>query len=172
MYKYFTDIIKECKQERSFAKWLESVAAKSKELAYENRRTIYKSDVQDEIDRIKTFANAYKQLKALIKKGKVTDVIIRMDRKGYIKFTLVFPISQEEFNQAREYRRKKIKEIGQYGDLCVDFDSCVWELCKARVHKMLPNFNMCDCPSYPYYPQWGSEPLSRQIDIHRVIKKS
>lgn len=172
MYKYFTDIIqKECKQERSFVKWLEDVAKQAKELAYENRRTIYKRELEQEINEIKSFRYAYKPLKALIKKGKVTDLIIKVSREGYAEFILVFPISKEEFDQAWENRRKRIKELGEYGSLCVDFDNCLCEVCRDRVHKMLPFLDLYDGESYPYYQKYGSDGLQRKVQVFRAFNK-
>lgn len=170
MFYYFTEILQEYKQERSFAKWLAKVAEQAKETAYNKRGVIDKRSIENDSECIMSLRYAYKPLKELIKKGKVIDLFIKVDDKGYPKFTLIFPITQEEWNTSVENRRNEIKELGQYGSLCVDIDSCVWNVCKERVHNMLPFLYMNDSPSYPYYPKYGGDVLKRQVDVYRAKK--
>lgn len=149
MRYYFSNLINEIKQERSFAKWIEERKAEIKNNAYENRREIDKWSIADDQKNVASLIRIWKPFKALMKKNDNYDIIIKIDNKGYLSFDLIFPVTQKQIDKAMKLRAESRKN----GYWFVDFDECLYMVCNENVKEKLGGmFELCEQPySYPSY---------------------
>ena len=137
MYWRFSDLTDDIKTQAQFDKWVEARKKEMKELAYENRDTIYKRELEHEIECFDSVKKAWKPLKALRKKSDVYDASFSIDKQGYCKFVVYFPITDKELDESIEYRQERIKELGKWGSLCLKPDEACWSVLHERVYKRL-----------------------------------
>lgn len=156
MRYYFSDLIKEIKQERSFAKWIEERKKEMRSLAYENRRVIEKSSIEAGERELDSLLKIWKTFKAMMKKNDAYDIIVKISREGYVTMDVTFPVSDEQIAEAIEKRKQARKD----GYWWVDFDRCIHDVCKDYVKKTLGC--MLHLYEQPYaYPSFRGNPNKR-----------
>lgn len=132
MYYELSSLISEYKQESAFGKWVNTQKQEIKRLAYENRNTIYKKDIEYELSCFSTITNAYNKIKELREKSSVYDVIIKIDKKGYHTFEFKFPISKDVIEEVLEKKQQSIKELGWLGSSCVRGTEILFDTIKDK----------------------------------------
>ena len=137
MYWRFSDLTDDIKTQPQFDKWVEARKAEIKELAYENRPVIDKRQLEHELDCFDSVKKVWKPMKALRKKSEVYDVSFGIDKKGFSRFVVYFPITDKELDEAIEYRQKRVQELGKWGSICLKPDEACWSVLHERVYKRL-----------------------------------
>ena len=102
-------LIESFKRKSSLQKWVDEQMVIARQRAYDNRSTIYKRELEDDLRRLNYIIPLWEIFKKLRKKSADYDVLIDIDRKGYITMQLTFPITQEELDEAMENKRTYIK---------------------------------------------------------------
>ena len=105
-------LIESIKRKSTLQKWVNEQKELAKKLAYEHRDTIYKRELEDDIKRLDYILPLWEKFKKLRKKSTDYDVLINIDRKGYITLQITFPITKEELDKAIENKSNYIKENG------------------------------------------------------------
>ena len=95
-------LIEDIKRKATLQKWVNEKKELAKKLAYEHRDTIYKRELEDDIKRLDYILPLWEKFKKLRKKSTDYDVLINIDRKGYITLQITFPITKEELDKAIE----------------------------------------------------------------------
>lgn len=156
MRYYFSDLVKEIKQERSFAKWIEQRKTEMRSLAYENRKVIEKSCLESSVRHLESLLKIWKPFKAMMKKNNAYDIIINISREGYLSMEVTFPVTDEQIAKAHD-KRKEDKKNGYWW---VGFDESMHDVCKDYVKKTLGC--MFDLYEQPYaYPSFRGNPNQR-----------
>ena len=106
-------LIESIKRKSTLQKWVNEQKELAKKLAYEHRDTIYKRELEDDIKRLDYILPLWEKFKKLRKKSTDYDVLINIDRKGYITLQITFPITKEELDKAVESKSDDIKENGK-----------------------------------------------------------
>ena len=158
----FSELIEKYKTQAQFDKWVEARKKEIKELAYENRNIIDKRQLEHELDCFDSVKKVWKPMKALRKKSEDYDAVFAIDKKGYSRFVVYFPITEKELDKAIEYRQERIKELGKWGSACISGDEAVWSVTHERIYKVFdftrPIFNMQG------FEKYGSN-LVRKMEI-------
>ena len=130
------------KTKKAFEKWVDETTAKLKMDAYENRDTIWKRELENELTAFASLKYAWDKIKALRKKSEDYDLYIFIDKKGYHRFEFLFPIAQEQFNDGLDYREKRVKELNrngfQWGSACISQDEAVSHIIRDSVRTKYP----------------------------------
>jgi hypothetical protein len=139
MYWKISELIEDegLNTQAKFDKWVEARKKEIKELAYENRDTIYKRELENEINNFDSVKKAYKHIKSLRKKSDVYDVLMSIDKKGYITFRVYFPITEKELDECIEYRSTRVKALGRWGSSCISPEEACWSVLHERIYKKL-----------------------------------
>ena len=87
-------LIEDIKRKATLQKWVNEKKELAKKLAYEHRDTIYKRELEDDIKRLDYILPLWEKFKKLRKKSTDYDVLINIDRKGYITLQITFPITK------------------------------------------------------------------------------
>lgn len=139
MYFRFSSL--DCKQERSFAKWIEERCKEVDAIARE-RLSMDRRSLDYQKKELRSLVALYKPLKKYRKIDDMYDLKIRIDKNGYVNFDVVFPVTRAERELAGENRRKAIEELNadgfKFGGACVRIEEEVWEVIKDRVKKEFP----------------------------------
>ena len=106
-------LIESIKRKSTLQKWVNEQKELAKKLAYEHRDTIYKQELEDDIKRLDYILPLWEKFKKLRKKSTDYDVLINIDRKGYITLQITFPITKEELDKADESKSNYIKKNGK-----------------------------------------------------------
>lgn len=159
----FSELVTTLKTQKSFDKWVDGQKEQVKELAYENCSVIDKDSIKRNQEVLDSLKKAYKPLKSLRKKSADYDASIIITKQGCVEFYVYFPITQKEFETAREYRQKQIDELGKFGDICVRQDEVEWELFHEKVYKAI-NF------AKPMYNSFEKvDGLVRKMEVFRFV---
>lgn len=129
--------------------------------AYENRKTIDKRELADEIKRLDCIVPLYIKVKELYTKDKRYNVIVNIDKQGYLQIKLIFPITQEEYEKSLELKHNFIQKYGKMSALCVRLEEEVYKVSHERVNKLFKDFALIDYQSYSYY----QTPLIRMTSV-------
>lgn len=132
----FSELTEKVNTQVKFDKWVEQRKKDIKELAYENRSVIDKNSIQRDIDEFDKLKGMFKRFTTLRKKSDDYDLVIGIDNKGYTSFYVYFPITQKQLDDAVEYRRKRIAELGRWGSACISLDDAVWSTLHEKVYKL------------------------------------
>ena len=167
MVHKFSNLLETIKTKADFNKWVEELTKNAETLIYKNRNEIYKNEVARELADLNSLKNAWDGMLSLREKSTNYDLAIIIDNKGYHTFRAYFPITEEERDKCREYREKRIEELG--GDStarsCVYFDECVWEVLNEKVYK---DFSFAvPFSSYQFFEKVDYNPLLKKFDIAR-----
>ena len=154
-------LIESIKRKSTLQKWVNEQKELAKKLAYEHRDTIYKRELEDDIKRLDYILPLWEKFKKLRKKSTDYDVLINIDRKGYITLQITFPITKEELDKADESKSNYIKENGRMYSCCCRLEEEVYKVCHERVEKVLSGMELNANGSY--YP-YGSN-LVRWVDF-------
>ena len=154
-------LIESIKRKSTLQKWVNEQKELAKKLAYEHRDTIYKRELEDDIKRLDYILPLWEKFKKLRKKSTDYDVLINIDRKGYITLQITFPITKEELDKAVENKSNYIKENGKMYSCCCRLEEEVYKACHERVEKVLSGMELNANGSY--YP-YGSN-LVRWVDF-------
>ena len=142
MYFRFSSL--DCKQERSFAKWIEERCNEVDAIVRE-RLTMDRRGLDYEKRTLRSLVALYKPLKKYRKIDDMYDLKIRISNKGYVEYELVFPVTRAERELASENRLKAIEKLNtdgfKFGSACVRIEEEVWEVIKDRVKKEFPMFD-------------------------------
>ena len=154
-------LIESFKRKSSLQKWVDEQMVIARQRAYDNRSTIYKRELEDDLRRLNYIIPLWEIFKKLRKKSADYDVLIDIDRKGYITLQLTFPITQEELDEAMENKRNYIKEYGQFYASCCRIEEELYKVCHQRIEKVFKGITMNANGSY--YPYGTS--LIRWVDF-------
>ena len=154
-------LIESFKRKSSLQKWVDEQMVIARQRAYDNRSTIYKRELEDDLRRLNYIIPLWEIFKKLRKKSADYDVLIDIDRKGYITMQLTFPITQEELDEAMENKRNYIKEHGQFYASCCRVEEELYKVCHQRIEKVFKGITMNANGSY--YPYGTS--LIRWVDF-------
>ena len=164
MYYRFSNLVEDIKTQAQFDKWVEARKKEMKELAYENRRIIDKRSLEHELDNFDSVKKAYKPLKDLRKKSKVYDALFSIDREGYCRFKVYFPITDKELDECVEYRRKRVAELGRWGSICLKPEEACWTILHERVYKTFSFTRPCESLQYFDHPEGNG--LIRMMEVY------
>ena len=154
-------LIESFKRKSSLQKWVDEQMVIARQRAYDNRSTIYKRELEDDLRRLNYIIPLWEIFKKLRKKSADYDVLIDIDRKGYITMQLTFPITQEELDEASQNKRNYIKEHGQFYASCCRVEEELYKVCHQRIEKVFKGITMNANGSY--YPYGTS--LIRWVDF-------
>ena len=149
------------KRKATLQKWVNEQKELAKKLAYENRDTIYKRELEDDIKRLDYILPLWEKFKKLRKKSTDYDVLINIDRKGYITLQITFPITKEELDKAIENKSNYIKENGKMYSCCCRLEEEVYKVCHERVEKVFSGMELNANGSYYTY----GNALTRLVDL-------
>ena len=153
-------LIESIKRKSTLQKWVNEQKELAKKLAYEHRDTIYKRELEDDIKRLDYILTLWEKFKKLRKKSTDYDVLINIDRKGYITLQITFPITKEELDKAVESKSNYIKENGKMYSCCCRLEEEVYKVCHERVEKVFSGMEFNDNGSYCVY----SNALTRCVE--------
>ena len=154
-------LIEDIKRKATLQKWVNEKKELAKKLAYENRDTIYKRELEDDIKRLDYILPLWEKFKKLRKKSTDYDVLINIDRKGYITLQITFPITKEELDKAIENKSNYIKENGKMYSCCCRLEEEVYKVCHERVEKVFSGMELNANGSYYTY----GNALTRLVDL-------
>ena len=154
-------LIESIKRKSTLQKWVNEQKELAKKLAYEHRDTIYKRELEDDIKRLDYILPLWEKFKKLRKKSTDYDVLINIDRKGYITFQITFPITKEELDKALESKSNYIKENGNMYSCCCRIEEEVYKVCHERVEKVFSGMELNANSSYCAY----GNALTRWVDL-------
>ena len=154
-------LIESIKRKSTLQKWVNEQKELAKKLAYEHRDTIYKRELEDDIKRLDYILTLWEKFKKLRKKSTDYDVLINIDRKGYITLQITFPITKEELDKAVERKSNYIKENGKMYSCCCRLEEEVYKVCHERVEKVLSGMELNANGSYCAY----GNALTRWVDL-------
>lgn len=154
-------LIEGIKRKATLQKWVNEQKELAKKLAYENRDTIYKRELEDDIKRLDYILPLWEKFKKLRKKSTDYDVLINIDRKGYITLQITFPITKEELDKAIENKSNYIKENGKMYSCCCRLEEEVYKVCHERVEKVFSGMELNANGSYYTY----GNALTRLVDL-------
>ena len=154
-------LIESIKRKSTLQKWVNEQKELAKKLAYEHRDTIYKRELEDDIKRLDYILPLWEKFKKLRKKSTDYDVLINIDRKGYITLQITFPITKEELDKAVERKSNYIKENGKMYSCCCRLEEEVYKVCHERVEKVLSGMELNANGSYFAY----GNALTRWVDL-------
>ena len=144
-------LIESFKRKSSLQKWVDEQMVIARQRAYDNRSTIYKRELEDDLRRLNYIIPLWEIFKKLRKKSADYDVLIDIDRNGYITMQLTFPITQEELGEAMENKRNYIKEHGQFYASCCRVEEELYKVCHQRIEKVFKGITMnANGSYYPY----------------------
>ena len=144
-------LIESFKRKSSLQKWVDEQMVIARQRAYDNRSTIYKQELEDDLRRLNYIIPLWDIFKKLRKKSADYDVLIDIDRKGYVTMQLTFPITQEELDEATQNKRNYIKEHGQFYASCCRVEEELYKVCHQRVEKVFKGITMnANGSYYPY----------------------
>ena len=144
-------LIESFKRKSSLQKWVDEQMVIARQRAYDNRSTIYKRELEDDLRRLNYIIPLWEIFKKLRKKSADYDVLIDIDRKGYITMQLTFPITQEELDEATQNKRNYIKEHGQFYASCCRVEEELYKVCHQRIKKVFKGITMnANGSYYPY----------------------
>ena len=146
-----SQLIESFKRKSSLQKWVDEQMVIARQRAYDNRSTIYKRELEDDLRRLNYIIPLWEIFKKLRKKSADYDVLIDIDRNGYITMQLTFPITQEELGEAMENKRNYIKEHGQFYASCCRVEEELYKVCHQRIEKVFKGITMnANGSYYPY----------------------
>ena len=154
-------LIEGIKRKATLQKWVNEQKELAKKLAYEHRDTIYKRELEDDIKRLDYILPLWEKFKKLRKKSTDYDVLINIDRKGYITLQITFPITKEELDKAIENKSNYIKENGKMYSCCCRIEEEVYKVCHERVEKVFSGMELNANGSYCAY----GNALTRWVDF-------
>ena len=154
-------LIEGIKRKATLQKWVNEKKELAKKLAYEHRDTIYKRELEDDIKRLDYILPLWEKFKKLRKKSTDYDVLINIDRKGYITLQITFPITKEELDKAIENKSNYIKENGRMYSCCCRLEEEVYKVCHKRVEKVFSGMELNANGSYCAY----GNALTRLVDL-------
>ena len=154
-------LIESIKRKSTLQKWVNEQKELAKKLAYEHRDTIYKRELEDDIKRLDYILPLWEKFKKLRKKSTDYDVLINIDRKGYITLQITFPITKEELDKAVESKSDYIKENGKMYSCCCRLEEEVYKVCHERVEKVFSGMEFNANCSYCAY----GNALTRWVDL-------
>ena len=154
-------LIESIKRKSTLQKWVNEQKELAKKLAYEHRDTIYKRELEDDIKRLDYILPLCEKFKKLRKKSTDYDVLINIDRKGYITLQITFPITKEELDKAVESKSDYIKENGKMYSCCCRLEEEVYKVCHERVGKVFSGMELNANGSYCAY----GNALTRWVDL-------
>ena len=154
-------LIESIKRKSTLQKWVNEQKELAKKLAYEHRDTIYKRELEDDIKRLDYILPLWEKFKKLRKKSTDYDVLINIDRKGYITLQITFPITKEELDKAIENKSNYIKENGKMYSCCCRLEEEVYKVCHERVEKVFSGMELNVNGSYCAY----GNALTRWVDL-------
>ncbi len=154
-------LIENIKRKSTLQKWVNEQKELAKKLAYEHRDTIYKRELEDDIKRLDYILSLWEKFKKLRKKSTDYDVLINIDRKGYITLQITFPITKEELDKAVENKSNYIKENGKMYSCCCRLEEEVYKVCHERVEKVFSGMELNANCSYCAY----GNALTRWVDL-------
>ena len=154
-------LIESIKRKSTLQKWVNEQKELAKKLAYEHRDTIYKRELEDDIKRLDYILPLWEKFKKLRKKSTDYDVLINIDRKGYITLQITFPITKEELDKAVESKSYYIKENGKMYSCCCRLEEEVYKVCHERVEKVFSGMELNANGSYCAY----GNALTRWVDL-------
>ena len=154
-------LIESIKRKSTLQKWVNEQKELAKKLAYEHRDTIYKRELEDDIKRLDYILTLWEKFKKLRKKSTDYDVLINIDRKGYITLQITFPITKEELDKAVERKSNYIKENGKMYSCCCRLEEEVYKVCHERVEKVFSGMELNVNGSYCAY----GNALTRWVDL-------
>jgi hypothetical protein len=163
MKYYFSELLQTIKSEQEFTKWIEERKAEIKQTAYDKRDVIDKRCLRDEFDNMDSIRNLWTPFRSLMDKDKGYDLIVKIDRKGYLSFDVVFPVTEDQIQQALDYRAESHKK----GYWFVTFNESMHRVCKDYVKATLGGIlDLCD---QPYdYPSFDGDRLRRYTSFWRA----
>ena len=154
-------LIEDIKRKATLQKWVNEKKELAKKLAYEHRDTIYKRELEDDIKRLDYILPLWEKFKKLRKKSTDYDVLINIDRKGYITLQITFPITKEELDKAIENKSNYIKENGKMYSCCCRLEEEVYKVCHKRIEKLFSGMEFNDNGCYCVY----SNSLTRWVEL-------
>ena len=155
-------LIEDIKRKATLQKWVNEKKELAKKLAYEHRDTIYKRELEDDIKRLDYILPLWEKFKKLRKKSTDYDVLINIDRKGYITLQITFPITKEELDKAIENKSNYIKDNGRMYSCCRRLEEEeVYKVCHKRIEKIFSGMEFNDNGSYCVY----SNALTRWVEL-------
>lgn len=154
-------LIENIKRKSILQKWVNEQKELAKKLAYEHRDTIYKRELEDDIKRLDYILPLWEKFKKLRKKSTDYDVLINIDRKGYITLQITFPITKEELDKADESKSNYIKKNGRMYSCCCRLEEEVYKVCHERVEKVFSGMELNANGSYCAY----GNALTRWVDL-------
>jgi len=160
-------LIEDVKRTSTLTKWVEEEKNKARQSAYDNRKVVYKNELAEELKKLDCIVPLWNMFKKLRKKSTDYDVLIEVDRQGYITMQVVFPITQEELDKAIQNRNEYIASNKPFGSICCRLPEEIWKVCHERINKVLKGLELRD---YQSYEKYGSNPLLRWCDVISVKK--
>lgn len=164
MVSYISGLIETYKRKASLEKWVEELMVTARQRAYENRSTIYKRELEDDLRRLRYIIPLWEKFKKLRKKSPDYDVLIDVDRRGYITMQVTFPITEKEYADAKELKHEWAMNNKGYG-FCCRLGEMVYKVSHERVEKVFSGITLNAHNSYEVY---GSNNLVRWCDIVSV----
>ena len=161
----FYDIFEEFRTEKSFSAWVEKQKRAIRELAFKNRSVIDKRSLEMEIEQFSTVVKAWKPLKELRRESKDFGLYITIDRKGYHRMVVTFPVTRSEIDEAAERRREIVRELGRWGGACCSLDECVYKVMKNKVDALLPFAVRVLDDSFQAYEPFHGNGLIRKSNV-------
>ena len=121
---------------REVRKLAEKHCASIKELAMENRSTIYKRELEQEINQ---FRASVLYVHKAFKKKSVQDnlrVLFKYDKKGYTDIDVIFKFTEEEKQAIIEDKMRALKEHGSYASSIWRKEEALYKVSWDRLKKI------------------------------------
>jgi hypothetical protein len=148
--------------------YITDLKTKVREIAYDKRKVIYKRDIEEEIARLDSIQPMCEILKNLKKESEDYEMIISINKEGYIWIDFTFPITKEFYEEVAEKKKKRVAELGAYGSLCVDFQEMLWEELHTDMENRFKQIMFSE--SVKAYPNYCGNPYKRITGIYMVRK--
>ena len=134
----------DCKQERSFAKWIEE-RVKEVDSIVREKLTMDRRGLDYEKEKLRSFVKVYKTLKKLHKIDDNFDIKLIITNKGYVSFVLYYSMTRAEEELARKKYRDAVDSLNKdgfrWGSACVRIDEKRWMVMKDKVMKHFKPIN-------------------------------
>lgn len=138
MIYYLSELLSKLKTKKQFDDWVDKTAEELKKTIFNTRSTIYRKEVENELNDFRSLKSAYGHIRPLLKKEGY-DLVIITDKQGYHSFSFRFPITKPQYDKCIEYRQSVIEELNKdgfkYGSSCIAVDEAVWTVLHEEIMK-------------------------------------
>ena len=131
---------------------------------YNKRAVVDKRDLRDELSKIEGIPFMLNKLLELRKISDKYEIIISIAYKGYVRFALYFPITENQFNDVIKVYDEKRKQYGCCVRRCEQF----YNVLHKYVENMFDWIDMEIAESYGSYAMADEDKLVRELEFIKV----